>query len=76
MKIIFNEKLNIYNNIIEKTIDNIKDDIINDNLTNKRIFYLYVYVNFLLLRYMYHGGAFREYIIEKNVYSVKLKTKK
>ena len=31
---IFNEKLNIYNNIIEKTIGNVKGDIIYDNLKN------------------------------------------
>ena len=29
---VFNEKLNIYNNIIEKTIGNIKGDIIYNNL--------------------------------------------
>ena len=29
---VFNEKLNIYNNIIEKEISNIKGDIIYDNL--------------------------------------------
>ena len=31
---VFNEKLNIYNNIIEKTIGNIKGDIIFNNLRN------------------------------------------
>ena len=31
---LINEKLNIYNNIIEKTIDNIKGDIIYDNIKN------------------------------------------
>jgi hypothetical protein len=31
---IFNKKLNIYNNIIEKTIGNIKGDIIINNLRN------------------------------------------
>ena len=31
---VINEKLNKYNNIIEKTIGNIKDDIIYDNLKN------------------------------------------
>ena len=33
---IFHEKLNIYNNVIEKTIGNIKGDIIYDNLKKYR----------------------------------------
>ena len=79
----FNEKLNIYDNVIEKTIGNIKGDIIYNNLKNifneynyninknfkrllnKRIYSWYVNEDFLLLKYMYHGGAFRKDINEK-----------
>ena len=80
----FNEKLNIYDNVIEKTIGNIKGDIIYNNLKNignyydinkdfrrllnKRIYSWYVDRDFLLLKYMCHREAFRKDFNEKCVF--------
>ncbi len=80
----FNEKLNIYDNVIEKTIGNIKGDIIYNNLKNigndydinkdfrrllnKRKYSWYVDRDFLLLKYMCHREAFRKDFNEKCVF--------